>query len=151
MFTKSNQNLREDNTCYRGDDCQQANEGQQIVGKNNDEKGFNDQSDNPDLAALAAGNGTKTGTNGTAGPARTPSTTIINNNTTLVTVFLNVDLCSLDAINYSNETGNTNKGSLTFTVTIHEDSNLGIGMSRINTCNFYCIKPNQYSMFITFN
>jgi hypothetical protein len=79
------------------------------------------------------------------------STTIINNNTTLVTVFPDVDLCGLDAINNSNETGNTNTGSLTFIVTITGDSNLGIGMSRINTRNFYCIEPNQYSLPTTFN
>jgi hypothetical protein len=78
------QHQDQDNFCYRGDDCEQANQGQQIIGKNNDAKGFNDQSDNLDLAALAAGNGsTTTGTAGTAGtpgpagpagPAGTPGT-----------------------------------------------------------------------------
>jgi hypothetical protein len=38
--------MDQDNFCYRGDDCQQANQGQQIVGKDNDAKGFNDQSKN---------------------------------------------------------------------------------------------------------
>src|SRR5215212_10151711 len=42
----------QDNFCYRGDDCQQANQGQQIVGKDNDAKGFNDQSKNLQLQAL---------------------------------------------------------------------------------------------------
>ena len=32
--------------CYRDDNCQQANQGQQIVGKDNDATGFNDQSKN---------------------------------------------------------------------------------------------------------
>jgi hypothetical protein len=42
----ASQHLDQDNFCYRGDDCQQANQGQQIVGKDNDAKGFNDQSSN---------------------------------------------------------------------------------------------------------
>ena len=33
---KANQHLNQDNACYRGDDCQQAIEGQQIVGKDNE-------------------------------------------------------------------------------------------------------------------
>ena len=36
---KANQHLDEENFCYRGDDCQQANQGQQIVGKDNDAAG----------------------------------------------------------------------------------------------------------------
>ena len=46
----ANQKMDQDNTCYRGDECQQANQGQQIIGEDNDAKGFNDQSDN--LSAL---------------------------------------------------------------------------------------------------
>ena len=38
------QHQDQDNFCYRGDNCEQANQGQQIVGKDNDAKGFNDQS-----------------------------------------------------------------------------------------------------------
>ena len=38
------QHLDQHNLCYRSDDCKQANQGQQIVEKNNDAKGFNDQS-----------------------------------------------------------------------------------------------------------
>src|SRR5215216_5841417 len=62
----ASQHQDQDNFCYRGDDCQQANQGQQIVGKDNDAKGFNDQSDNLDLAAIdvGAGNGNGNG-NGT--------------------------------------------------------------------------------------
>ena len=44
------QHLDQDNFCYRGDNCQQANQGQQIIGEDNDAKGFNDQSDNLDLS-----------------------------------------------------------------------------------------------------
>ena len=40
------QEMDQDNLCYRGDDCEQANQGQQIVGKDNDAVGFNDQSNN---------------------------------------------------------------------------------------------------------
>ena len=54
----ANQHQDQDNFCYRGDDCEQANQGQQIVGKDNDAKGFNDQSDNLAISALGTGNGT---------------------------------------------------------------------------------------------
>jgi hypothetical protein len=42
----ASQHMDQDNFCYRGDECQQANQGQQIIGEDNDAKGFNDQSDN---------------------------------------------------------------------------------------------------------
>jgi hypothetical protein len=42
----ASQHQDQDNFCYRGDECQQANQGQQIIGDDNDAKGFNDQSDN---------------------------------------------------------------------------------------------------------
>jgi hypothetical protein len=42
----ASQKLDQDNFCYRGENCQQANEGQQIVGKDNEANGFNDQSKN---------------------------------------------------------------------------------------------------------
>jgi hypothetical protein len=42
----ASQHQDQDNVCYRGDECEQANQGQQIVGKDNDAKGFNDQSKN---------------------------------------------------------------------------------------------------------
>src|SRR5919107_3987076 len=44
----ANQHMDQDNFCYRGAECQQANQGQQIIGENNDAKGFNDQSLNID-------------------------------------------------------------------------------------------------------
>ncbi len=42
----ASQHLDQDNFCYRGDECQQANQAQQIIGEDNDAKGFNDQSFN---------------------------------------------------------------------------------------------------------
>ena len=33
---KANQHSDEENFCYRGDDCEQANHGQQVVGEDND-------------------------------------------------------------------------------------------------------------------
>ena len=42
----TNQHLSQDNLCYRDDGCEQANEGQQIKGKDNAASGFNDQSKN---------------------------------------------------------------------------------------------------------
>ena len=56
----SKQNQDQDNFCYRGDDCEQANQGQQLAGKDNEAKGFNDQSDNLSVE-FAADNGTGTG------------------------------------------------------------------------------------------
>ena len=69
---RASQHQDQDNLCYRGDDCQQANQGQQIVGKDNEAKGFNDQSDNVPLSALGAGTGTGNGTTPT--PTPTPTT-----------------------------------------------------------------------------
>ena len=53
----ANQHMDQDNFCYRGEECQQANQGQQIAGEDNDAKGFNDQSDNLSAAAVS-GNST---------------------------------------------------------------------------------------------
>jgi hypothetical protein len=52
----ANQHMDQDNFCYRGDECQQANQGQQIAGEDNEAKGFNDQSDN--ISAVVNGNST---------------------------------------------------------------------------------------------
>ena len=49
----ASQHQDQDNFCYRGDDCQQANQGQQIVGKDNEAAGFNDQSKNTQQQPLA--------------------------------------------------------------------------------------------------
>ena len=60
----ASQHQDQDNFCYRGDDdCQQANDGQQIVGKDNEAAGFNDQSDNL-AASTSAGTGTGNGNGG---------------------------------------------------------------------------------------
>jgi hypothetical protein len=52
----ASQHQDQDNTCYRGDECQQANQGQQVIGEDNDAKGFNDQSDS--LSTAVSGNST---------------------------------------------------------------------------------------------
>src|SRR5215216_5529272 len=67
----ASQHQDQDNFCYRGDDCEQANQGQQIVGKDNDAKGFNDQSDNIAISTSAAGSGNGAG-NGTGTGGTTP-------------------------------------------------------------------------------
>ena len=41
---KTDQHLGQDNLCYRDDGCEQANEGEQVEGKDNEASGFNDQS-----------------------------------------------------------------------------------------------------------
>ena len=58
--------MDQDNECYRGDDCKQANQGQQVVGKDNDAKGFNDQSKNVQQAT------TPTSTNPLTNPLTNP-------------------------------------------------------------------------------
>ncbi len=55
--------MDQDNFCYRSDDCEQANQGQQLAGKNNDAKGFNDQSDNLEVSIPGTGNGNGNGNN----------------------------------------------------------------------------------------
>src|SRR5215212_9444749 len=42
----ASQKMDQDNFCYRSDGCKQANQAQQIVGKENEAAGFNDQSKN---------------------------------------------------------------------------------------------------------
>jgi len=42
----ANQDMDQDNFCYMGDNCEQANQGQQLTGKDNEASGFNDQSKN---------------------------------------------------------------------------------------------------------
>ena len=120
----ASQHLDQDNFCYRGDDCEQANQGQQIVGKDNDAAGFNDQSEN--LAAAAAANGTTAGIAGTpgpagpAGPAGTPSTA---SNVTINNIFEGADICSLFQNKNDTGTGNTQTATLTCTVTITGNGN----------------------------
>jgi hypothetical protein len=58
----ANQHMDQDNFCYRGAECQQANQGQQIAGEDNEAKGFNDQSDNLKASAAASGNSTNSTT-----------------------------------------------------------------------------------------
>jgi hypothetical protein len=60
--------LDQDNTCYRSNECKQGNEGQQVVGNDNDVTGFNDQSDN--LPTNLPGTGTDNGNE--TGPVVTP-------------------------------------------------------------------------------
>jgi hypothetical protein len=48
LWQKIKQHIDQQNTCHRGNDCKQADESQQVQGKDNSEDGFNDQSDNRD-------------------------------------------------------------------------------------------------------
>ena len=57
----SSQKMDQDNFCYRSDDCEQANQGQQLAGKDNEAKGFNDQSDNVKISIPGTGNGNGNG------------------------------------------------------------------------------------------
>ena len=60
----ANQHMGQDNFCYRGNEtCTQANEGQQLVGEDNEAAGFNDQSDNLALSSSSHWNRNITNTN----------------------------------------------------------------------------------------
>jgi hypothetical protein len=48
LWQKIKQYTNQQNTCHRGNDRKQADESQQVQGKDNSEDGFNDQSDNRD-------------------------------------------------------------------------------------------------------
>ena len=117
---KANQHQDQDNFCYRGDDCEQANQGQQIVGKDNDAAGFNDQSDNiPQSAASSTSNNPA---NNPANNTSTPGSVTINN------IFEGADVCSIDQSKNDNGTGNTQTATLTCTVTITGDNNSVFGL-----------------------
>ena len=91
----ASQHQDQDNFCYRGDDCQQANEGQQIVGKDNEAKGFNDQSGNfpPITSGTVTGEGTGDGNGGGTNTNPVTNNFITNNNVTV-----NVDNSICDEI-----------------------------------------------------
>ncbi len=59
----ASQHQDQDNFCYRSDDCEQVNQGQQIVGKDNEAKGFNDQSKNIQQQALTPNTNTEPAAN----------------------------------------------------------------------------------------
>ncbi len=66
----SSQKSDQDNFAYRSDDPEQANEGQQLLGKDNEATGFNEQSSNFPALTPQNGNGPGTGNgagNGTGG------------------------------------------------------------------------------------
>jgi hypothetical protein len=48
----ASQKMDQDNFCFRDSDCKQANQGQQIIGENNEITGFNDQRDNLKVSEL---------------------------------------------------------------------------------------------------
>ena len=63
-YDSANQHTDQDNLCYKDDDCEQASEGEQVKGKDNETSGFNDQSKNAQQLPTAAGTApsTQTGT-----------------------------------------------------------------------------------------
>jgi hypothetical protein len=93
----SSQHQDQDNFCYRGDDCQQANDGQQVAGKDNEASGFNDQSKNLQSTPTpsspgngdGSGNGNGTGANTQPGPTVVPTTGGGNN----ITINLDSSIC----------------------------------------------------------
>jgi hypothetical protein len=96
---KAKLHMDQDNDCYRGEKCQQANQGQQVVGKDNEAKGFNDQSKNiPE---------TKTKTNP---PTQTPTQTPTpgTDSTTTNNFFLgDVKVCTIDRNDVTTAEGDT--------------------------------------------
>ena len=87
----SNQDTDQDNVCYRGNEtCIQANQGQELIGKDNDAVGFNDQSNNFPLF-------TPSTTSPSPSPSPTPRTceecfTTILNSTEIIAVEDGFDL-----------------------------------------------------------
>jgi hypothetical protein len=71
---QASQGSGQDNLCATGEECQQANEGQQATGKDNDATGFNDQSNNGQPSA-GTGSGNGDGTTPGVTPDTTPDTT----------------------------------------------------------------------------
>jgi hypothetical protein len=116
----ASQHQDQDNFCYRGDDCEQANQGQQIVGKDNDAKGFNDQSDNLAVPLATSTTNPSTNTTTTSTPA-TPQPT--SSNVTINNIFEGADICSLFQSKNDTGTGNTQTATLTCTVTITGNGN----------------------------
>ena len=74
----TNRHSSQENLCYRDDDCEQANDVQQIVGKDNEAKGFNDQSKKTQStpATTGAAGGTGNTGNGTTPIPPTPTPTV---------------------------------------------------------------------------
>ena len=70
--SKSNQDLDQDNLCYRSPECQQANDAQQIEGNDNEATGFNDQSKNFDIESIPTSTTAGSGAVGPAGPPGEP-------------------------------------------------------------------------------
>ena len=97
---KANQHQDQDNFCYRGDDCEQANQGQQIVGKDNDAAGFNDQSDNIPQSNSSASSSPSSSTStptSTTPSSTTPSTQPGAGSTTTTNIIPSaVNECSID-------------------------------------------------------
>jgi hypothetical protein len=96
------QHQDQDNFCYRGDDCEQANQGQQIIGENNDAKGFNDQSDNLALSedgnGAGNGNGNGTGNGNGNGTGTSPFTPPVGGACTSPLVLANITIGSAAAV-----------------------------------------------------
>ncbi len=105
----ASQHQDQDNFCYRGDDCEQANQGQQIVGKDNDANGFNDLSANIPLITPSTGTGGGNGNgNGNGNGGGTNTNPVTNNFITNNNVTVNVDnsICEQAAASTSTLTNN---------------------------------------------
>jgi hypothetical protein len=124
----ASQHQDQDNFCYRSDGCEQANQGQQIVGEDNDAKGFNDQSNNIPLltpgtgagagAGAGAGNGNGNGNGGGTNTNPVTNNFITNNNVTV-----NVDNSICDQVSTSTATL-TNNQSISQENTQSQSSNI---------------------------
>jgi hypothetical protein len=96
----ASQHQDQDNFCYRGDDCEQANQGQQVIGKDNAAKGFNDQSDNLPQSNSSASSSPSTSTStptSTTPTSTTPSTQPGSGSTTTTNIIPSaISECSID-------------------------------------------------------
>ena len=81
----ANQDTDQDNVCYRGNEtCTQANEAQELIGKDNDAIGFNDQSENLQSFSTSALS---------SSPSSSPVTNIFSTTNNNITIFVDNSIC----------------------------------------------------------
>lgn len=109
----TDQHLNQDSLCYRSPECKQANEGQQIAGKDNTANGFNDQSKNIEQQQQQSAISPTSPGNGTTPPTPGPSTLTVSKDVICnFTPSSDVECPTVDEFNITATT--SNGSSLTF-------------------------------------
>ena len=107
----TNQHSSQGNLCYKDDGCEQADEGQQVDGKDNTASGFNDQSKNIEQQQAALSLAPTTGTPGN-GTTLTTSTLTVTKHVECNFTSSEVECPTADEFNITATTGNVS--SLSF-------------------------------------